>query len=334
MTFDDSSLVLVTGGSGLVGSHLVDRLLALGARVRCIVRPSSSLRWLPVPRIELMTADLATGDGLAEALRGVSAVFHSAGVTKANSAEEYYRGNLLGTENLLRACEARGGALPRFIHVSSLAAIGPSASGLPLSEDAEPRPLTHYGRSKLAGETAVRGSRLGPEAVIVRPPAVYGPRDTDMFKLLRAASSGWLVRIGRQESYASLIYVKDLADALIAAASCDAAQGRTYFTGDPEPVSWTEFASIAARLAGRELRTVSVPPALAYCVGLAGEIQSRWRGKPGIVSREKIKEAKCRYWICDTTRARKELGFTPRHTLEQGIAESLAWYKEAGWIKA
>lgn len=332
MTLDDSCLALVTGGSGLVGSHLVERLLTLGVRVRCIVRATSSLRWLPASKIELTKADLATGEGLAEALSGVDAVFHVAGVTKAISPEEYYRGNLLGTENLLRACEERGGELPRFIHVSSLAAIGPSVSARPISEDAEPHPLTHYGRSKLAAEKAVRGSRLGRTAVIVRPPAVYGPRDTDVFQILRAASRGWLMRIGREESYASLIYVKDLAEALIAAAACDAARGHTFFVADPKPVSWTEFAAIAARLSGKRLRTVFVPAWLASCIGLAGEIQSRMTRKPGIVSREKIKEARCRYWVCNTARAQNELSYVPRHSVEQGVTETLAWYKEAGWI--
>lgn len=216
--------------------------------------------------------------------------------------------------------------------MSSLAAIGPSAEGRALLEDAEPRPLTNYGRSKLAAERAVRASRLGTEAVILRPAVVYGPRDTDVCHIFRAASRGLLIRIGREESWISIIYVKDLVDALIAAATSEGARGGTYFAANAEPVSWTEVASTAARLMGRKLRTISVPPRLAYLAGLVAEMASRRSPKPSIISREKVAEARCRYWICDTSRARSELDFSPRHSLWEGIAETLAWYKDAGWL--
>jgi nucleoside-diphosphate-sugar epimerase len=140
-------------------------------------------------------------------------------------------------------------------------------------------------------------------------------------------------RIGRQESYFSFLYVKDLADALLATACSSRAPGRTYFLADPEPVSWTEFAAAAAAILGRKVRTLAVPPALAYAAGWCAEIASRWRGKPSILSREKVREACCRYWTCDPGRARDELGLRPRRSLAEGMRETLAWYKDAGWLK-
>lgn len=325
--------VLITGGTGFVGSHLVDRLLECGAEVRLIVRRTSSRPYLPASGVELFYGDLAAGTGLKEALQGVGTVFHLAGVTKASSIAEYYRGNVGGAENLLRACEQTAGPPCRFIHVSSLAAIGPSPDGALLDEDAEPRPLTHYGKSKLAAERAVRASRLASAAVILRPPVVYGPRDPDVFQVLRRISQGLMPRIGRRESYFSFLYVKDLAEALLAAACSPRAPGRTYFVANPEPVSWTEFAATAAGILGCKVRTVPVPVIVAYAAGWCAEIASRFRGQPGILSREKVLEARCRYWTCDTRKAREELGFCARRSLAEGLRETLAWYKDAGWLK-
>ena len=325
--------VLVTGGTGFVGSHLVERLVELGFQVRCLVRRSSSLRYLPIAAVELCHGDLTTGSGVKEALEGVETVFHVAGVTKANSSAEYYRGNVTATECLLRACEESAEPLRRFVHVSSLAAVGPSPDAGLLPEDAEPRPLTHYGESKLAAERAVRASRLASSAVIVRPPVVYGPRDTDVYQVFRGISKGLMLRIGRQESLVSLIYVKDLADALVAAAASPRAPGETFFAANPEPVSWTEFGAIAASLMGRKVRTVAIPAGMAYALGWCAEVASRLRRKPGIVSREKVREARCRYWTCDTRRARDELGFSTRRSLREGMSETLLWYKDSGWLK-
>lgn len=325
--------ILVTGATGFIGSHLAERLIAAGAKVRCLVRRSSSLRYLPGSGVDLCYGDLSTGAGLAEAVEGVRTVFHVAGITKALSPGEYYRGNAGATENLLRACEERGASGLRFIHVSSLAAAGPSLEGDPLDEDAEPHPLTDYGKSKLAAERAVRSSRLASNAVIVRPPVVYGPRDTDVFEIFRGVSRGLMLRIGRAESLFSFIYVKDLAEALAAAIESPRAGGKIYFAANPDPATWTEFGAMAAGIMGRRVRNIAISPAAALVVGRLAETVSKLRKKPGIVSRDKVREAQCRYWICDTARVRRDLGFSPTYSLRDGMIETLAWYKDAGWLK-
>lgn len=325
--------ILVTGATGFVGSHLAERLIEAGAEVRCIVRRSSSLRYLPGSGVDLYYGDLSSGAGLEEAVEGVRTVFHVAGVTKAISPGEYYRGNLGATENLLHACEERGAAGLRFVHVSSLAAIGPSPEGDPLDEDADPHPVTDYGKSKLAAERAVRSSRLASNAVIVRPPVVYGPRDTDVFEVFRSVSRGLMVRIGRAESLFSFVYVKDLAEALAAAAESPCAGGRTYFAANPDPVTWTHFGAMAAGIMGRRVRDIALSPDAALAAGWLAEVISKLRKKPGIISRDKVREAQCRYWVCGTARARRDLGFSPTRSLRDGMVETLAWYKNAGWLK-
>lgn len=318
-------MTLVTGAAGFIGSHLVEALRACGEQVRALVRSSSSRRFLPPS--EVVAGDLVTGAGIPEALEGVDTVFHVAGVTKALRREDYYRGNVQATRNL---AQAAAGKPIRWVHVSSLAAIGPS-TGAPVTEDAEPHPVTHYGRSKLEAEQAVRAAK--PDAVIVRPPVVYGPRDTGVLQVLKPLSRGWALEIAGADRWFSAIYVKDLVEGLITAASRPAAAGRAYFLGHPDPVSWDGLAATGGRVMGRRVRTVRLPKAAAFTVGLLAETWSRLTGRPGILSREKIREALCPAWTCDSQRAATELGFEARTPLEEGLAKTLAWYKEAGWLR-
>jgi nucleoside-diphosphate-sugar epimerase len=323
-------VILVTGGTGFIGAHLLEKLVARGERVRALVRRTAVPRSLPAG-VETVYGDLASGEGVAEALLGAHAVIHLAGVTKALHSRDYYTGNVRATEQLARAMAGRAvGQAPRLVHVSSLAAIGPATPGAPLAEDAEPRPLTHYGKSKLEAERVVR--QLAPDAVIVRPPVVYGPRDTDVFQLLKSISKGLVLEISGGERWFSAIYVKDLVEGLLAALAAPRAGGRAYFLAHADPVSWRQLGASAARIMARTPRVLTVPFALANAVGACGELWSRLSRKPGILSREKIAEARCMAWTCDTARAALELGFVAPTSLDQGLAATLAWYKEAGWL--
>jgi nucleoside-diphosphate-sugar epimerase len=317
-------MYLVTGASGFIGGHLVELLRARGGDFRCLVRRTSSARSLSAP---IAMGDLTSGEGLEEALRGVHVVIHLAGVTKALRPGDYHAGNARASETLARAMRGKG---IRLVHVSSLAAAGPSPNGEPLREDAEPRPLTAYGKSKLEGENLVR--ELLPEAVIVRPPVVYGPRDRDVLQMLKPISKGWSLEIGGGERWFSFLYVKDLAEALLACADSSVA-GKTYFVAHPKAVSWSELVAQAAAIMGLRIRVLRLPPAAARAVGFCAETWSRITGKPGVLSREKILEAQCMCWTCDPGRAAADWGFEARTALEDGLAKTLAWYKEAGWLQ-
>jgi dihydroflavonol-4-reductase len=221
-------MILVTGGTGFIGSHLVERLVAQGRPLRCLVRRPHGRQ--PAAAVELAHGDLESGAGLAEALRGVDTVIHLAGVTKARTAADYDRGNAVATANLLRAA-GHLDQIGRFVHVSSLAAAGPSPADRPLTETDEPHPVSHYGRSKLAGEQAVRQSPVAERSVIVRPPVVYGPRDRDVLQVLRTVARGWMAQIGAAPRRFSHIYVGDLVDGLIAAADCASARRTGFLSG-------------------------------------------------------------------------------------------------------
>ena len=317
-------MILVTGASGFIGSHLVDHLRSSGRPVRCLVRRTSSLRYLS--GAELAYGDLASGEGIEPALNGVDCVIHLAGVTKALRPQDYYAGNARATANLV---SAMAGHPARLVHVSSLAAAGPSPAGVPLDEHTPPAPFTHYGKSKLEGER-IAGSREG--TVIVRPSVVYGPRDTDVFQLLRAVCRGVVLEISGPERWFSAIYVKDLAEALALASSVPCAAGRTYFLAHPKPLTWAEFAAAAAVVMNRRPLTLRVPPGVARAVGFGAGMWSRLTRRPGIVSREKIAEALCPYWTCSVRRAALELDFTARTGIREGLAETLAWYRVEGWL--
>lgn len=231
-------MILVTGGTGFIGSHLLDRLADAGEPVRALVRRKTEL-----PRgVEPVFGDLASGEGLAEAIRGADTIIHIAGVIKALAPRDYYLGNARATENLARAAAGRG---IQFVHVSSLAVCGPSPAGCAVDEDTDPRPVSHYGKSKLEAEQIVRS--LLPESVIVRPPIVYGPRDRGVFPLFKSMSRGVAIQIGGGERWFSMIYVHDLVDGILAAARHPQATGRTYFLTHPQPLNWSVLGDTAAR---------------------------------------------------------------------------------------
>ena len=320
-------MYLVTGGSGFIGRHLLAKLCALQLPVRCLGRGTARLEGVPAG-VEMARADWSTGEGIEAALAGVDIVIHLAGVTKALAPADYYEGNVRATETLARLLAGRP---IRLVHVSSLAAAGPGTDGKPLTEDSPPHPVSNYGRSKLEGER--RAAHWRPDAVIVRPPVVYGPRDTDVFQMLKSVAAGWSVEIGGGQRWVSAIYVEDLAEGLIAAAQTPAAAGRTYFLTHSKAVSWSELAATAARLMGRRVRTVRIPPAVARAAGFCAEMWSKLTRRPGIVSRDKVAEACYSAWTCDGSRAERELGFRAATSLEAGLAQTLAWYKEAGWLQ-
>jgi nucleoside-diphosphate-sugar epimerase len=320
-------MILVTGGTGFIGSHLVAKLLARGERVRALVRRAGAFENTPV---EVAHADLVSGHGLAQALDGIDKVIHLAGVTKALSARDYYAGNVEATRNLAQAVVSCGRPI-RVTHVSSLAAIGPGIESRAVMEDDNPHPVGHYGKSKLQGELVMR--EVVPDAVILRPPVVYGPRDTDVFQILKSIRKGFVAQIAGPERWFSAIYAGDLVDGILEAAHDPRASGRSYFLSHAKPVSWTELGNIAARIMGSRPRVVKVPVSLAYAAGCCADAAAWLTRKPGIVSRDKVSEAICESWVCDTRRAKDEIGFEAATGIEEGLRITLDWYREAGWLQ-
>lgn len=327
-------VALVTGGTGFVGSHLAERLLADGAEVRALVRRDP--KWLADVDVVPVAGDLFAGDALREALVGVDTVFHVAGLTRARTRAELDRANVDGTRALVAAVrEAAPGA--RVVAVSSLEAMGPNrvaADGQPVPavETDVPRPVSMYGRSKAAMEAALWRERGDLWATVVRPPAVYGPREADIFEMIRGAARGLFAVVGdRHARRLSLVHVRDLVDGIARAARTDAADGETYFVGSPRGFSWTEVQRAMERALGRRTLRLPVPGPVVVAAGSVAEAVGKRTGRLPPLTRDKAHAAR-HAWVCDIAKARRDLGYAPAVTLDDGMAEAVAWYRAAGWL--
>ena len=337
---------IVTGSAGFIGSNLVDALLRRGDDVLGIdcltpyydpsVKRANLADAGGSSSFELVEADLRVAD-LVGLLDGADVIFHLAGVTKARSDEAFRAGNVAPTRALLDAVAARAGRGERpprrFVYVSSQAAAGPAADPeRPVSEDDPPQPFEPYGRSKLEAETLVREHPANVPWTIVRPSAVYGPGDGDFLTLFRQAAHGVGVYPGSREARLSIVYVDDLVDALVRAGTVPAAAGHVYFI-ESEAVSWRDVYKAAAAAAHFPLRfELDVPAWVLGVAGRAGDVASRVLRRPTLVSSQKVTLGRPRWWLCDGTRARDELGVVSRVSLVDGAKRTMRWYREQGWI--
>ncbi|MET9902955.1 NAD(P)-dependent oxidoreductase [Streptomyces sp. NPDC006446] len=321
--------VLVTGATGFIGRRLTRRLVARDHEVTAIVRSTSYLGALP-RSVRLVRGDLTDGTGLAEAVTGVECVLHVAGVVKAPHADGFDRVNAAGTRRLGEHLAALPSP-PRMILCSSLAAAGPSVPGRPRREEDPPGPVSRYGRSKLAGEQALR--ELAPDlgTVVVRPPIVYGPGDPAFIPALAAmVRAGVAPRPVSGTCRYSLVHVDDVCAALEAVMerggtlSRDDPAAGVYTISDRVEHSWDSLCAAVARAMGRRSPVVvPVPPPAVHGVAWLLETVARLRGPHAFpaANRDKAAEGRCAAWTCSADKAARELGFTAAVPLDVGLAE-------------
>ena len=331
-------IAVVTGSSGFIGSHLVDALLARGATVRALVREGSVADALDA-RVQRSVVDLLDSRSVREAAAWEDAthVFHLGGVTMRRTLAQFRHGNVVPTANVLAAVAARAGRTPpRVVVVSSQAAAGPaSAPNKPVREEDPPRPIEGYGQSKLEAEQAAHLYDGTLPITIVRPAAVYGPRDRDFLRVFRLATRSVALHAVPRDHVFSIVHVADTVSALLLAAEQPAAVGRTYFVANEAPTTWRElYAAIARTAEVTPALELQVPlPALALA-GLAGDAVSALTGWHSLANGHKTRLARPRWWLCDATRAGAELGWRQSKTLQEGLRETYLWYLQAGWMRA
>lgn len=329
---DNSVNVLVTGGTGFVGSHLVDLLLEKQYNVRCLIRTSSDTKWLRNKPMEFVYGDLFDGNALREAVSGVEYVYHSAGVTKARTKEEYYRGNAIGTKNLLETTLRHNPKLKRFVHISSQAAVGPSETRTPIAEDRPANPLTTYGKSKWQAEEECHAMIGRLPITIVRPPVVYGERDKDVFEFFNTYKKGLQPMVGFSEKLVSMIHVVDLVRGIVMAGESSRTAGETYFITSARQYGWKEIGEATRKAMNRKALRVRLPEFVVYIIAAFAECFSLFSSKAALINFEKARDMVQDYWTCDPSKAKRDFGFEQEISLEAGIRRTVDWYRANQWL--
>ncbi|MFO0734461.1 MAG: SDR family NAD(P)-dependent oxidoreductase [Labilithrix sp.] len=325
--------VLITGGSGFLGSHVAEVLSNGGHEVVALVRKSSNRKFLQtLKNVELAEGSVEDKAAVDAAMKGVDAVVHSAGLVKAKSEAEFRLTNTQGTVNLLEAALEHAPNLRRFVHVSSLEACGPSFDGKPVPFDQE-HPVTAYGRSKLAAEKEVLARKDKLPVVILRPAAIYGPRDVEILEAFRAASKRQYPVIGNGAMLGCYTYGPDCARACVAAIQADIPSGQIYFVDDGEPLTMSKAMGelLHEALGTAPLLKVGIPLPVLRLASLGVEAYGRARGKAVMLTREKATMLS-HHWVCESKKTRADLGWEPQVSFPEGLKLTASWYRENGWL--
>jgi nucleoside-diphosphate-sugar epimerase len=318
--------VLVTGASGFVGSHIARELAEAGREVLCGVRSMSDTRWIDKPATERVWFDLEDQRSIVKAVRGVQVIVHAAGLTRSGHASDYHRVNAEGTRRLAGAAAAAG--VRRFVLISSLAARGPDISVRAGGD----HPVSDYGRSKLAAEASLREIDGAIEAVVLRPAAVYGPRDRDFLPLFKMAQAGLLMVPGSAGSLQP-VYVDDVARAVLAAGENDVGFG-PFSVADERAYAWRDVVVGLEKAVGRRVRTVRLPAAAFLLAGRATERAAKIRGRAAFFDERRARDLAVNTWTCEVSGTEKALGWRAEVRLFEGLQRTARWYLQEGWLGA
>ena len=324
--------VLITGASGFLGFHLIEAALAIGLEVHAAVRKSSDIKHLQHFDIKYTYLDFDSISDLKSEIEKnqYQYIIHAAGITKADSQEQYNKINATLTYNLGKAAATADIDLKKFVFVSSLAAIGPlqQPDGL-LTEYSVPQPVTSYGKSKLLGEEWL--ANLALPLTIIRPTAIYGPREKDIFILFKSIKRGWEPYIGKQQQQLSFVYVKDVADVIVNALFSKY-QNTVYNISDGDTHNRYELAEHIKFLLQKKTWQIHLPERMVKLLAVVLEKTYHVFNKVPALNREKLKELTAMNWNCSIEKAGRELGFAPSYTLKEGLTETIDWYKKNKWI--
>lgn len=325
--------ILVTGASGFIGSHVAEQLSKAGRPVRALLRKSSNTSFVKtLPGVEIVDGSVDDRESVRRATEGVSQVIHVAGLVKARGPEEFRRVNTEGTENMVAAAVEHG--VSRFVFVSSQAAGGPSdKGGEPIRVGTERPPVTGYGRSKLAAERLLLAEKDKLHSVILRPPALYGPRDREVLIFFKAVASGVLPLTNPLDAMYSMLYGPDCASACIAALSANVPSGSVYYVEDGAPLFFADMIrAVEEALGKRAWVRVPLPKNLVRGAALLTQAYGKLTNQAVMLTPDKCNELHAASWVCDGQPARSELGWQPTMTFAEGVKVTARWYKDNGWL--
>jgi len=323
-------LIVITGATGFVGTHLVHRMQKLGAEVRVLVRPGADLAPLRGERIEFFHGDLSDADSLKGLCKDVDQIFHLAATQQFGLNEtRFLEINAGGTQRLLDQAIQYG--VRRVVLVSS-GGIHRNDCGEPVREESPLRETNIYFKSKIEAEAIARDLfRNDPGCLtIVRPGAVYGPGDFRLLKLFRAVTRGRFVMIGTGITRVHPVYIDDLIDGLLQAGS-DLGRGETFLLSGPDILPLQEWVGVIARTAGKTPPRWTIPAGPVLMAATLCESLCRPFGIVPPLNRRRLGFF-LNHRSYDLTKARELLGYVPRISVEEGTRRTLEWYKFHGWL--
>ena len=329
--------VFLTGASGFVGSHIAERLLKEGYKLKILLRESSSRKWLKdiIDRddVKIVNTNLLISAELIEVLRDVDYVIHSAGLTTAKSQEEFDNVNALPTKSLAEAALDLSKPLKKIILISSQSAAGPSHNSNPATEFSGSNPISMYGLSKLRGEKNLLRYANKLPITILRPSSVYGPRDTSFLKLFKMAQKKFFLQVSSNKKMVNYIHVDDFVNAIMLTIKNDRSLGKTYFVNDGNSYTWEETRHTLEKVFNHKIKSIPVPSSIAKIIAKCSNISSIFTGKLSILNTDKIKEMLAFNWNASSERIQKELEYKAKYDLESGFKQTLDWYKKENLVK-
>ena len=325
--------VLITGATGFVGYHLIEKAIGTGLDVYAAVRPNSDKSHLAEFNISYIDLNYAVVNDLVKTLEEhqFDYIIHAAGTTKAKTSADYNKVNAEYTKSLALATVAAKINLEKFVFVSSLAALGPLTDlSARIQDDTPARPVTNYGASKLLAERYLSEIKPLP-LIVIRPTAVYGPREKDIFILFKSISRGMEPHIGSFKQQLSFVYVKDLADVIVNALF-STVSGNQYNISDGQVYDRYVLANTVKKALSKKTFKFHIP------VGVVGLMASfmdllymNSKNTPAL-NKEKMAELTAVNWACSIDSAKKDLGYAPQFDLGRGILATIKWYKENRWL--
>jgi len=331
--------ILITGANGFIGSFLVEEALKQGFEVYAGIRKTSNRQYLQQKEVHFFDLLLSAPEVLEKQFRdflleegGFDYVIHNAGITQTSKKEDYFIVNTLYTQNLVDAITASGMKLKKFVLISSLAAYGPGneQTFTPLQLTDTPHPISLYGLSKLRAQQYLSNQTDFPY-IIINPTAVYGPRDKDFLQFIKLVNNGFEPYVGTNRQMLSMIYVKDLARAVIGI-MLTSFYNRSYFVSDTRVYNKEQLGETARILLHKKTLKIKIPVSIITPVIASVEAVYKIFGSLPFLNVEKVNEISSANWLCDSSELWKDLGAEPAYFLKEGMRETIDWYKENSWL--
>ncbi|MEJ7587723.1 MAG: NAD-dependent epimerase/dehydratase family protein [Ferruginibacter sp.] len=312
--------------------HIIPSALEVGLTVFAAVRKNSKIEHLKELPVHYLFLDYGDEENITTQLADnkIAYIIHAAGDTKAVNQQMYDKVNATYTLNLAKAAEKLGSNVKKLVFISSLAAVGPLPDDQnKITEETTPNPVTAYGRSKLLAEQSL--AKVSISHVILRPTAIYGPRDKNIFIMIRMVNKGLDPYIGKMQQQLSFVHAKDVADIAVKSLFIPGASG-IYNITDGNTYNRYQLSDIIRYVLKKKALRFHIPMPVVRVLAFLVETTNGILKKPSVLNRQKLYELAARNWICDISKAKDELSFAPKFDLQTGLEESINWYAKNKWL--